>query len=214
MKKIAIYGAGGFGRETACVINALNAEKQTWDFIGFFDDGLPVGQTNECGEILGGITALNSYSENLAVVFSIANPAILRELVSKIKNSFIEFPNIFAPGIIFYDKDSLVIGKGNLFFFGARISCNVTIGDFNLANSAISLGHDVNLGSFNILGPMVRLSGSTTVGDGNFFGVQSTALQGVKIGSKTTIGAGSIVMRNTVDGYLYFGNPAKKMMAK
>jgi sugar O-acyltransferase (sialic acid O-acetyltransferase NeuD family) len=214
MKKIAIYGAGGFGRETACILNALNAEKPIWDFIGFFDDGLPVGQTNQYGIILGGIAALNNYTENLAVVFSIANPVILREVIGKIKNSFIEFPNIFAPGTIFYDKDSLSIGKGNLFFFGARISCDVSIGDFNLANSAISLGHDVNLGNFNILGPMVRLSGNTFIGDENFFGVQSVALQGVKIGSKTTIGAGSIVMRNTVDGYLYFGNPAKKMMAK
>jgi len=214
MKKIAIYGAGGFGRETACVINALNHEKPTWDLIGFFDDGLAVGQENKYGKVLGGITALNDYRENLAVVFSIANSGILGELVNKIKNPLIEFPNIFAPGIIFYDKDSLMIGKGNLFFFGARISCDVSVGNFNLANSSLSLGHDVSLGSFNILGPAVRLSGNSSIGDNNFLGVQSITLQGVKIGNKTTIGAGSVVMRNTADGYLYFGNPAKKIMMK
>jgi sugar O-acyltransferase (sialic acid O-acetyltransferase NeuD family) len=214
MKKIAIYGAGGFGKEVACVLKSINEVTPTWNLIGFFDDGLPVGQKNKYGDILGGITELNKWHENLSIVFSIANASIIRKIVSKLENPLIEFPNIFAPGVIFFDKESLNIGKGNLFFFASRISCDVTIGDFNLGNSGVSLGHDVNIGSYNILGPMVRLSGNTTVGNGNFFGVQSVILQGIKIGDSTTIGAGSLVMRNTKDGYLYFGNPAKKITVK
>jgi sugar O-acyltransferase (sialic acid O-acetyltransferase NeuD family) len=196
----------------ACVLNAINNEIPTWDLVGFFDDGLPVGQQNEYGAILGGINELNAWSGDLNIVFSIANPAIVKSIVTKIENASIAFPNIFAPGIIFFDKNSLRIGKGNLFFFGTRISCNVHMGDFNLGNSGVSFGHDARIGNFNILGPMVRLSGNATIGDANFFGVQSTVLQGLKIGNGTTIGAGSMVMRNTKDGFLYFGNPAKKLI--
>ena len=39
MTDIAIYGAGGFGKEVACLIERLNARRSTWNFIGFFDDG-------------------------------------------------------------------------------------------------------------------------------------------------------------------------------
>ena len=39
MKDIAIYGFGGFGREVACVIQAINEIEPTWNLVGFFDDG-------------------------------------------------------------------------------------------------------------------------------------------------------------------------------
>ena len=40
MKDIAIYGAGGLGREVACLIRMINESKEIpeWNFIGFFDD--------------------------------------------------------------------------------------------------------------------------------------------------------------------------------
>jgi len=31
MKDIAIYGAGGFGREVACLINKINEVNPTWN---------------------------------------------------------------------------------------------------------------------------------------------------------------------------------------
>ena len=41
MKDIAIYGAGGFGREVACMIKHINesADEPIWNLVGFFDDG-------------------------------------------------------------------------------------------------------------------------------------------------------------------------------
>lgn len=39
MKKIAIYGAGGFGREVAFLIDDINKVNPQYEFIGYFDDG-------------------------------------------------------------------------------------------------------------------------------------------------------------------------------
>ncbi|MDN3676687.1 acetyltransferase [Flavobacterium paronense] len=208
MKKIAIYGAGGFGREVACMINAINELEPKWDLVGFFDDN-PATKKNKYGEILGNIDVLNNWETELSIVFSIANPLILKELVSKITNLLIDFPNIAAPNVNFLDKETLEMGKGNLFFFGARVSCDVKMGNFNMLNGFVSLGHDVQIGDYNILGPMVRISGSTVLKDSNFFGVQSIALQGIKIGSNIRVGANSVLIRNTKDNNLYVGNPAK-----
>ena len=36
---IAIYGAGGLGREIACVLKKINMVTPTWNLLGFFDDG-------------------------------------------------------------------------------------------------------------------------------------------------------------------------------
>ena len=39
MRDIAIYGAGGFGREVLAMLEDINAKDHGFNFIGFFDDG-------------------------------------------------------------------------------------------------------------------------------------------------------------------------------
>ena len=58
MKDIAIYGAGGFGREMASLLKRINSIEKQWNFVGFFDDvkeHKPKGAFNEYGQILGSI---------------------------------------------------------------------------------------------------------------------------------------------------------------
>ena len=72
-------------------------------------------------------------------------------------------------------------------------------------------GHDDVVGSFNTFMPAMRISGEVTIGDGNFFGVGSIILQQIKVGNNIRLGAGSVLMRKPKEGYLYMGNPAKKV---
>lgn len=211
MRKIVVYGAGGFGREIACLINSLNKQEKQWDLLGFIDDGLPVGQSNRFGKVLGDLDTLNDYPEKIAVVISVASPEILKKLTDKITNTNVWYPNLIALDVKFHDPDSFSLGIGNIIFSSCRISCDVKIGNFNLLNSLVSLGHDVRLGDRNVLNPAVRVSGCATVGNDNFFGLHSIILQGLNIGNNTRIGVSSVVMRNTRDDSLYFGNPAKKI---
>ena len=209
MNNIAIYGAGGFGREVACIINAINQVKPTWRLIGYFDDGRPIGTNNYYGNVIGNLESLNDYPEKLAVVMAIASPKTLEYLTQKMTRSNIYFPNIFAPNVLFFDETSIEWGYGNVLGFGVRISCGVKFCNFNLLNGCVSIGHDVTIGNYNVIQPDTRISGETVIGDSNFFGIRSSVLQRLNIGNNTRIGAGSVVMRNTKDGKLYFGNPAK-----
>lgn len=208
MKKIAIYGAGGFGREVACLIRIINEQSPEWELIGFFDDGIEKGTNNEYGVVLGGIDEVNSYPEELAIVIAIASPKIAEKIVGNITSSKIYYPNIISPDVTFLDKDNVSVGKGNIISFGCIISCNVTIGDFNILNSMISIGHDAKIGNFNSIMPAVKISGEVTVGQRNFFGVNSVVLQQIKIGDDTVVGANSLILRKTKDGMTYVGSPA------
>lgn len=209
MDNVAIYGFGGFGREIASIIQTINLVNPKWNIIGFFDDGVAPGSSNRYGKVLGGIEELNKWESELDVVMAIASPAILFKLVSGITNQNVKFPNIIAPNVLMFDKNSLRLGQGNVICHNCRLSCDVEIGDFNLLNGGVSLGHDVKVGDFNVMQPEVRVSGETTIGNNNFFGVRSLVLQGLTIGCNTRIGTGSTVIRNTKDGMTYFGNPAK-----
>jgi sugar O-acyltransferase (sialic acid O-acetyltransferase NeuD family) len=211
MKDIAVYGAGGFGKEVACIINKINSTRPTWNIIGFFDDGIIKGKRiSHFGQVLGDLSDLNSWEEPVNVVFSIGNPQTIKFLVERINNPRVEYPNIIHPDSSFSDLQSFTIGKGNIITRGSTFSCDVTIGDFNQFNSISALAHDVEVGSFNVFMPLVRISGETKIGSCNFFGIGSVILQQLKIGNNTRIGAGSVVMTKTKDGFLYMGNPAKK----
>lgn len=211
IKDIAIYGFGGFGREVACLIHKINEPSTRWNLIGYFDDGYSPGMKNQYGKVLGNMGTLNNWDRELSVVLAIGSGQVTRTLIDRIRNPHILFPNIIAPNVFFFDKDSVQMGHGNIITFGCRLSCGITLGNFNVLNGCVSLGHDVRLGDYNVLLPDVRISGETTLGNLNFLGARSFVAQRLKIGKETRIAAGSIVLRNTKDGNLYMGNPAMKV---
>ena len=211
MKDIAIYGAGGFGREVACLIKMINDSNPTWNLIGFFDDNLSLkGQMiSHYAPCLGGMPDLNAYGKDLNVIIAIGSPSIMKLVSGKIVNPHIQFPNIIHPETVMTDPETVSIGKGNIIQAHCTLSCDVTIGDFNVLNGSVVFGHDVKVGSYNTFMPAVRVSGEVKVGNENFFGVGSIVLQQLKIGDKVRLSAGSVLMTKPKEGQMYIGNPAK-----
>jgi len=211
MKNIAIIGAGGFGKEVACIINKINETKPTWKLVGFFDDGMKNGsQVSHFGKILGNTQDLNLWKDDLSIVFAIGNPKIIKMIVSSLSNKFLNFPNLIHPEVFFADRISLNLGKGNVVVRGCSFSVDVVVGDFNQFNSLSAIAHDVQVGSFNVFMPLTRVSGEVSIGSLNLFGIGSIILQKIKIGNRVKIAPSSVVMRKTKDDCFYMGNPAKK----
>lgn len=212
MKDIAIYGAGGFGKEVACLIKQINQITPKWNLIGFFDDDsqLRGKSISHYGEVLGGIEELNSWERPLSIVLSVGNPQVVKKIASKIVNINIDFPNLWHPRSYVVDPETFSIGKGNIIQSDCSFSCDVKVGDFNIFNGAVVFGHDDVVGSYNSFMPNIRISGEVTIGDCNFFGVGSIVLQQIKIGNDIRLGAGSVLLTKPKDGFTYIGNPAKK----
>lgn len=211
MKDILIYGFGGFGHEVACLIKHINKENAIWNIIGYIDDGVEVGTECKYGKVLGNIDTLNAWEKPVAVLIAIGNTKYLEIVSQKIANPNVEFPNIIASNVFFFDEESVAMGKGNIVTFGCRFSCNTRLGDFNVLNGNVSLGHDAVLGNYNIMFPETRISGQTTVGNRNFFGARTFVAQCLQIGNDCRFGAGAYILRKVKDGCLYMGNPAKKI---
>lgn len=210
MKNIAIFGAGGFGKEVAAVLIKINEQSSCWNLIGFFDDGIEEGTPiSKYGEVLGGVEKLNQWKEGLSVVFAIGSPDVLRLLVSKITNPQITFPNIIHPEVFFADKETLKMGQGNVVVRGCSFSVDVKVGDFNQFNSISALAHDVEVGSYNVFMPLTRVSGEVQIGDANVFGLNTLILQRLKIGDRKRTGPGTVILTKPREEGLYMGNPAK-----
>lgn len=213
MKDIAIYGAGGFGREVACLLNAINEKTPTWHLVGFFDDNpsLKGKMISHYGMCLGGADDLNAYPEDLSVTIPIGNSKVVNQILEKITNPKVTYPNLISPVFRCSDIETFSIGQGNIITAGCVATCNVSIGDFNVLNGDVVMGHDVTIGSFNTFMPAVRVSGEVQIGDFNFFGVGTIIIQQLRIGNNVRIGAGAVLLTKPKEGELYIGNPAKRI---
>ncbi len=205
MKKIAIYGAGGFGRETALLIRQINQVTPTWELTGFFDDGLVAGTSVDDVKVLGGVQSFKT-SGIPHLVMAIADPSSRNTLVLKIGEGAV-FPTLIHPRCELGDSANK-FGKGCIFTSGVIMTTHIELGDFVIVNLASTLGHDVKVGDFSIIMPGCSISGNVRIGRSNIIGTGARILQNLTIGDDCRIGAGAVVTQNFGSNKTIVGVPA------
>jgi len=208
MKKIAILGAGGFGREVKTIIDAINKVNPTYNFIGFFDDGIEKGLLVNNYDVLGGISDINKYDEDLSIVVCIADPRIKKKVISTINNSHIDFPSIIHPKASI-TNEFVTIGKGCIICEGTIITCNIEIKDFIILNLMCTVGHDTVIGDYCSFMPSVNISGEVKIEQGVYVGTGAKIINLLDIGENTIVGAGAIVSKSLPANCTAVGIPAK-----
>lgn len=209
MKDIAIYGAGGFGREVLTIIKAINSINPQWNMLGFFDDSRTCGECVNGFPILGGIDRLNEWNNDLSVVVAIGSPMVKQKIVRNITNPHIHFPTLIHPSVIIGDTHLVDIGKGCIICAGNILTTNIVIGDFVILNLACTVGHDAVIHSFAAFMPSCNISGEVRIGEGVYCGTGVKIINQISIGSHTIVGAGAVVTSNQPDNCTVVGVPAK-----
>ncbi len=207
MKNLAIYGAGGFGRETALLVKQVNAKTPTWHINGFYDDGLDVGTSVDGLHVLGGLREINSLKTETALVIAIAEPSVREKLFAQINSPAISFPSLIHPDFSL-GADNNIIGKGCILAAGSILTTGVVLGDFVIINLLCSIGHDVEIGAFCSIMPGCSISGNVKIGTRCSIGTGVRILQNLSIGKSTRVGAGAVVTRDFGDGKTVVGIPA------
>lgn len=207
MKEIAIFGAGGFGRETALLIRQINDAGRQWNLIGFFDDGIKKDETVEGLPVLGGLQALNEFRRPLSLAVAIADPMLRMSIVNKITNGLVSFP-VIAHASTILGSETNWLGRGTIITAGCVFTTGIVIGEFSIINLMTTIGHDVRMGSFCSVMPGCNISGNVTIGEGSFVGTGARILQNLSIGNQCVIGAGAVVVKSFGDGLTIVGVPA------
>ena len=139
--------------------------------------------------------------------------------------------------LAFFRRYAMMIGMWLLPFSSLRIvmlrMCGVRIGHgcyvgFNVVfdtnfpelisvGDRVTLSHNVAIYTHTItpvasrLAGVYQTTGAVTIGQGAWVCAQSLILPGVEIGADCLIGAGSVVTKSTESGWLYAGNPARRI---
>lgn len=208
MQDIAIYGAGGFGRETALMLAQINREEPTWNVLGFFDDKMPTGTQVDGYQILGNMDAINSFPEFLAVAVAVAEPKIRKALVQQFHNPRLHFPVLAHPAANLGGERNF-FGRGTIITAGNILTTSVVLGEFVIVNLMCTLGHDVRIGSFSSLMPGCSVSGNVLTGECTMIGTGARILQNISLGAFSKIGAGAVVVADVPIRTTVAGIPAK-----
>ena len=89
MEKIAIIGAGGFGREIITLIQDINKIEKQYEIIGFIDN-LPKGTLVNGYPIIGTDEEINLTKESISVVLSVGDPRLKKKIRNKYTNPLVK----------------------------------------------------------------------------------------------------------------------------
>ena len=202
MENIAIVGSGGFAREIRWLIDRINYELPTWNFMGYIDS-----DTSK-SEIIGDDSFLENYRDNLNIIIAIADPKIRRKLVKVYKkNCNLHFPNLVDPSVLM--SKQIILGEGNIVCAGSILTVEIQIGNFNIINLDCTIGHEAVIKDFVTINPSVNISGKVSLENGVSIGTGTQILQGKTIGVNAVIGAGAVVTQSIPDECVAVGIPAK-----
>lgn len=209
MKDLYIIGAGGFGREVAWLVERLNDENPTWSLKGFVDDNRHLwGTMEDSYPVLGGIEYLMR-KEGAYAVCAVGSAVTRKRIVERLKGSAVHFATLIDPSVLMSKR--VAVGEGSIICAGTIITVDVTIGRHVIINLDCTLGHDDVVGDFVTMYPSVNVSGNVVLGACTELGTGMQIIQGKRIATEAIVGAGSVVVREIVEGGTYVGAPAKKI---
>ncbi|MEQ9859862.1 NeuD/PglB/VioB family sugar acetyltransferase [Pectobacterium cacticida] len=204
--KLAIYGAGGLGREVLVLAQTINADKKCWDDFVFIDDINP-------GRELKGFPVLDfdtiKQIGDIEVVIAVGEPAVRMLLAEKVLAEQLVLATLIHPGIRL--TACTTIGKGVVVCEGVFVSCDVTLADNVFLQPNSSVGHDARIGEHSILSTYATLGGKCQIGARTFIGMSTAVKESVTVGDDTIIGMGAVVLGDIESDVIALGNPARVM---
>lgn len=205
-RPLLIVGAGGFARETADAVRAVDG----YELAGFVDDDPRMHGRNVGGvPVLGPVDAVHDRPD-AAVVVCVGRPdayTARRAIVERLRLPADRYATIVHPAASVGSTCS--IGAGSVLLAQVVLTADVTVGAHVAVMPQVVLTHDVRVGDFATLASGVRLGGGVQVGTGAYVASGVSVREGRRIGPWAMVGMGSLVTRDVPAERLWFGVPAR-----
>jgi sugar O-acyltransferase (sialic acid O-acetyltransferase NeuD family) len=209
-RELLLVGAGGFARETAEAVRALNARQPTWSLLGFLDDDPGLHGTLIGGApVLGPLELVHDFTD-AAVVIATGRPDnyFSRRLIAgRLGLDDERYATIVHPTAAV--GETCRVGPGSVLLSHADLTADVVVGRHVAVMPQVVIPHDTTVEDFVTLASGVRVGGSCLLSEGAYLGNGACLREGLQVGAWALVGMGSVVTRDVPDQRLWRGVPAK-----
>ncbi len=212
----AIFGAGGFAKEVAWIMDDVARLDPTIGRVDAFiasDDAPNVGSSIHGAAVLAESDFFALYRGSPVNVFiAVGSPLLKLRLQQKCATQLeaVTFPSLVHPSVMYDHRDKAIIfGSGAIVCAGTILTTDIKIGDFSHLNLNCTVGHDAVIGTFCTLSPGVHVSGGVNLEPGCFVGTGAVLLENVRVPAASVIGAGATVIKTLAEPGTYVGTPAR-----
>jgi sugar O-acyltransferase (sialic acid O-acetyltransferase NeuD family) len=216
-KMIAIYGAGGFGREVAWLAQS-SAPIGAPNPVACFIDDDPALE----GKILNGIPVLSLVKshqryQSAGIVSGIGVPTARQATMERAMALGFHFISLIHPRTEM--SQWIEIGPGSVVCAGNILTTNIVLGQHVHINLDCTIGHDVCMADYVTLAPGVHVSGFVHIGKRAYIGTGAVIINGTRdapleIGDDAIVGAGACVTRSIPAAETWGGVPAMPLHGK
>lgn len=207
MDKAIILGAGNYGQ----VYSEYIKEQKKFEIVGFLDDTTDkIGKTFYGIEVLGPIGDLEILKDlKINSIFApIGNNEVRVKWLRKAEYLGYNTPSFFHKNTSIHS--SVKLGKAVYVLPNSSIMPFASLSNYVMISMGVNIGHHSRLAEGCFVSSGSTIGGTIDIEEKAFIGIGSTVMTGVeKIGKNTTIGAGSVVIRDVPDNAVVAGNPAK-----
>jgi len=182
--------------------------------VGFVDDDVRFAhQIVDDLPVLGAWSWFEGANRNgIAVICASGFSEIRKRMAQRAMKSELSFANAISP--LAHVSERATIGRGVVIYAHATVGRGSVVGDHVLINAGSIVSHDNMLEPYATLNPAVSLAGNVSVAEGAYLGIGCNAIQGIRIGAWSTVGAGAVVTRDVPDRVTAVGVPAKVINQK
>lgn len=106
------------------------------------------------------------------------------------------------------------IGENTFIFENNVLQPFVSVGDNCILWSGNHIGHRTEIGDNVFISSHVVLSGYCVVENNCYFGVNATVHNNIRIARDGIVGAGAMISKDTLEGLVYVGSPARAIPGK
>ncbi|ABK53707.1 acetyltransferase (the isoleucine patch superfamily) [Acidothermus cellulolyticus 11B] len=210
-RPLVIAGSGGLAREAVQAVHAVNAERATWQLLGFLDDDATRHGTVIDGvPVLGPITA-DSIPETAQVLLATGRPSDFSSryrLARRLSLPAERYATVVHPSACL--AADTVLGAGCLVLAGVVATAAVRLGAHVAVMPRAVFTHDDVVADFATICAGATFGGSVQIDTGAYVGAGALVRENLRIGAWALVGMGSVVTVDVPAGEIWYGTPARR----